>query len=217
MSAPKKKYPSVHKGLTLTALYLCGDDYYKGYEFLMTEEVIKPDLEGDREVGAGKHYYLTHKAAGKKRRLGYGKNGRKANFPSLKTMFEEDYSSAVLMKSKDKEEALRLLARALHMAQDSLCPPHRAGWTYFSPYKTKHQKYEMDAAAVFWGEDPNADIEKVCREKAEKILKDYPKADNYGDIIAQPISFLTDKSSVESQMDTAIKVSVSVLKKFLTE
>jgi len=125
-----------------------------------------PDKKGDFEKGGGKHYYIKNRILinrgfrkdGKKRYSfisysgvkGYYRNGLGKVSPSARTMFEEDYTTALtLYKAGFYEKSVEYLGRALHMAEDMNCMPHIEGWTYFSKFACFHKIYEQTARLMY--------------------------------------------------------------------
>ncbi|MBE5963634.1 MAG: hypothetical protein E7252_01670 [Lachnospira sp.] len=175
MKVEKHNYPSVHKGVVRAALMLVPPFYTEDDKNLLIEYAAVPDNKNDRLNGKGKHYYCAQNAVGKPYKTytdkAYYLNGSKKLAPSLRTMFESEYLTAIAMYKLGKRYwAMDSLMRAAHMLADVCCPPHSCEFTYFSPYGKYHQRYEGKAASVFWGED-GIDEEKAAKKWAEYALK----------------------------------------------
>ena len=148
----------IHQEILLHALKLLGEVSPDA------EALIRPNLEimlpytviadekGDRENGAGRHYYCGCSTRGimQKPVRGYLKNGKDLFAKSARTMFEEDYTMALTMHCGGfvKEGAVSL-ARAVHMLSDMCCLPHAAKMTYFSSKRSIHISYEELARAMY--------------------------------------------------------------------
>ncbi len=157
----KKEYPSVHKGIILAAhcwLYEHQPQtaawYHHSDIAILADEVIKPDQKGDRQQGAGYHYYCAVDPKGNRRNYikgDYYPNGKGNAAPSARTMFEEEYTIATALLSQgNRKIAMLHLARAAHMLADVCCPPHSCGLTYLSRYALYHKRFEALAAKIFW-------------------------------------------------------------------
>ena len=119
---------------------------------IMLPYTVRADESGDRENGAGRHYYSV--CTSSLRRVapicGYYKNGKDLFAKSARTMFEEDYTMALTMHNAGfvKQGAV-YLARAVHMLSDMCCLPHATKMTYFSNKKCVHVSYEELARAMY--------------------------------------------------------------------
>jgi len=119
---------------------------------IMLPYTVRADEHGDRENGAGRHYYSACTSSLKPLSpiCGYYKNGKDSFAKSARTMFEEDYTMALTMyKAGYAEHGAIYLARAVHMMSDMCCLPHAAKMTYFSSKKCVHVSYEDLARAMY--------------------------------------------------------------------
>lgn len=119
---------------------------------IMLPYTVRADESGDRENGAGRHYYSA--CTSSLRRVspvcGYYKNGKDLFAKSARTMFEEDYTMALTMHHAGfVGQGAVYLARAVHMMSDMCCLPHAAKMTYFSSKKCVHVSYEDLARAIY--------------------------------------------------------------------
>ncbi len=157
----KNEYPSVHRGIILAAHWWLRENqpqtaawYHHNDMIILADEVIKPDQRGDRQKGAGYHYYCAVDPKGNRRNFikdDYYPNGKGNAAPSVRTMFEEEYTIATaLLAQGNRNVAMAHLARAAHMLADVFCPPHSCGLTYLSRYAFYHKRFESLAARIFW-------------------------------------------------------------------
>ena len=119
---------------------------------IMLPYTVRADESGDRENGAGRHYYsaCTSSLRSLSPVCGYYKNGKDLFAKSARTMFEEDYTMALTMhKAGFIKHGAVYLARAVHMMSDMCCLPHAAKMTYFSNKKCVHVSYEDLARAMY--------------------------------------------------------------------
>ncbi len=161
MNLDKHNYPSVHRGIVLAAYWWLREHqpqtaaWYSHADIaILADEVIKPDLKGDRQRGRGYHYYCAVDPKGNRRAFtkgDYYPNGTGGFAPSARTMFEEEYTIATALLSQgNRKVAMAHLARAAHMLADVYCPPHSCGLTYLSRYAFYHRRFEALAAKLFW-------------------------------------------------------------------
>lgn len=151
---PKK---DVHKTLLLNGLVAAKrllpetEDFYLPVVSDLLSTVKIPDEKGDFQNGPGLHYYCAVKPSGKKRNPVNDcyANGR-GKYRSARTMLEESYTMALSMYCAGfVSEGAAMLGRAVHMAADICCPPHCAGMTYASIWKSVHRSYEKLGEAVY--------------------------------------------------------------------
>ena len=158
-SAEKLLPPSeIHQEILIRALKLLGEVSPQAEALIrpnlgiMLPYTIIADVKGDRENGAGRHYYCGCATNGKPQKTvrGYYKNGKDLFAKSARTMFEEDYTMALTMHCGGfvKHGAV-YLARAVHMLADMCCLPHAAKMTYFSSKRGVHMSYENLARAMY--------------------------------------------------------------------
>ena len=148
----------IHQEILIRALKLLGEVSPQAEALIRPNlEIMLPytiiaDVKGDRENGAGRHYYCGCSTKGimQKPVRGYLKNGKGLFAKSARTMFEEDYTMALTMHCGGfvKQGAV-YLARAVHMLSDMCCLPHAAKMTYFSPKRGIHISYENLARAMY--------------------------------------------------------------------
>ncbi|MCM1132665.1 MAG: hypothetical protein NC340_04245 [Ruminococcus flavefaciens] len=112
----------------------------------------RPDKKGDYENGMGRHYYCAVNVSGRELPVvnGYFRNGS-GKFPkSARTMFEEDYTMALVMyRAGYIEKSAEFLGRAVHMLSDMCCIPHTSSMTYFSSGRNFHKAYENVAELIY--------------------------------------------------------------------
>ncbi len=150
----------------------------------MLHVVKKPDNKGDRENGAGKHYYCAVSTSGKENHPigGYYTNGLDKIAPSARTMFEEDYTMALTMyKAGFIKQSASYLGRAVHMLSDMCCMPHATGMTYFSAHRNFHKAYENLAALI------------------------YPDLERAKDIKPEQLDIFSDRSSFSSALNNIVE------------
>lgn len=156
----KKLLPPVpiHMEILIHALKLLkelspeAEKLIRPYLRIMLPYTCRADDAGDRENGAGRHYYCGCNTKGQPMKpvCGYLKNGRDIFAKSARTMFEEDYTMALtLYQSGFKRQGAVYLARSVHMISDMCCLPHAAKMTYFSNMKDIHIQYEELARAMY--------------------------------------------------------------------
>ena len=158
-TAKKRLPPSeIHQEILVRALKLLGEVSPEAkapllpYLGIMLPYTYRADDKGDRENGAGRHYYCGCSTNGTpvKPFRGYLKNGKDLFAKSARTMFEEDYTMALTMyQSGFKPQGAVYLARAVHMLSDMCCLPHAAKMTYFSAKRDIHINYELLARAMY--------------------------------------------------------------------
>lgn len=158
-SAEKLLPPSeIHQEILIRALKLLGEVSPQAEALIrpnlgiMLPYTIIADVKGDRENGAGRHYYCGCATNGKPQKTvrGYYKNGKDLFAKSARTMFEEDYTMALTMHcSGFVKHGAVYLARAVHMLADMCCLPHAAKMTYFSSKRGVHMSYENLARAMY--------------------------------------------------------------------
>lgn len=150
--------PPIHHEILVRALKLLGEHSPEAealmipYLKIMLPYTYRADDKGDRENGAGRHYYCgcATNGAPLKPVRGYLKNGKDLFAKSARTMFEEDYTMALTMYQNGfKAEGAVFLARAVHMLSDMCCLPHAAKMTYFSSKREIHIQYEELARAMY--------------------------------------------------------------------
>ena len=150
--------PPIHHEILVRALKLLGEVSYEAnalvvpYLKIMLPYTYRADDKGDRENGAGRHYYCGCATNGTplKPVHGYLKNGKDLFAKSARTMFEEDYTMALTMYQNGfKAEGMIFLARAIHMLSDMCCLPHATKMTYFSSKREIHIQYEELARAMY--------------------------------------------------------------------
>ena len=156
----EKKLPSseIHQEIFIRALKLLGEHCPEAETLIrpntaiMLPYTIRADEKGDRENGAGRHYYCGCTTNGVPRKPvgGYLLNGKDLFAKSARTMFEEDYTMALtLHQSGFVKQGAVYLARAVHMLSDMCCLPHAAKMTYFSKKRNIHINYEELARAMY--------------------------------------------------------------------
>lgn len=158
--AAKKQLPlsQIHQDILLRAVRLLEDSAPDAAAFFEPQlELILPytviaDEPGDRENGAGRHYYCGCSTGGTPLYPvnGYLKNGKGLFAKSARTMFEEDYTMALTMQRNGFIcQSTEYLGRAVHMLSDMCCLPHAAKMTYFSSKRNIHISYEELARALY--------------------------------------------------------------------
>lgn len=159
-----KKYLSdkepvcVHRTLLRRTLIMLGEMYPETEKFFapvfktLMSYSKRPDKKGDYENGMGRHYYCAAKVSGRELSPvnSYFRNGL-GKFPkSARTMFEEDYTMALIMhRAGYIEKSAEFLGRAVHMLSDMCCIPHTASMTYFSSGRSFHKSYENAAELIY--------------------------------------------------------------------
>lgn len=121
------------------------------YKTLMTYSK-RPDKKGDYENGMGRHYYCATTISGKELSPinTYFRNGSGKLTKSARTMFEEDYTMALVMQRAGyMEKSAEFLGRAIHMLSDMCCIPHASSMTYFSSGRKFHKSYENVAELIY--------------------------------------------------------------------
>ena len=150
--------PPIHHEILVRALKLLGEVSHEAnallvpYLGIMLPYTYRADDKGDRENGAGRHYYCGCATNGTPMKPvhGYLKNGKDLFAKSARTMFEEDYTMALTMYQNGfKKEGAIFLSRAVHMLSDMCCLPHAAKMTYFSSKREIHIQYEELARAMY--------------------------------------------------------------------
>ena len=150
--------PPIHHEILVRALKLLGETAPEAEKLIrpmlgvMIPYTYRADDKGDRENGAGRHYYCGCSTNGAIRRPvhGYLKNGKDLFAKSARTMFEEDYTMALTMyQSGFRAQGAVYLARAVHMLSDMCCLPHAAKMTYFSNKRNVHIQYEELARTMY--------------------------------------------------------------------
>ncbi len=150
--------PPIHQEILIRALKLLSETAPEAEKLIspmlgtMIPYTYRADDKGDRENGAGRHYYCGCSTNGvpMKAVQGYLKNGKDLFAKSARTMFEEDYTMALTMyMSGFKPQGAVYLARAVHMLSDMCCLPHAAKMTYFSSKRNIHIQYENLARAMY--------------------------------------------------------------------
>ncbi|MBO4493976.1 MAG: hypothetical protein J5724_06255 [Ruminococcus sp.] len=156
----KKKLPQteIHQEIFMRTLKLLGEHCPEAEKLIrpnteiMLPYTIRADEKGDRENGAGRHYYCGCTSNGIPRKPvgGYLLNGKDLFAKSARTMFEEDYTMALTMHCGGfiKQGAI-YLARAVHLMSDMCCLPHATKMTYFSSKRNVHISYEELARAMY--------------------------------------------------------------------
>lgn len=148
----------IHRTLLLRSLILLKNCRSESEEFFspltksMMNNVKRPDRKGDYENGKGRHYYSSVTVLGRKIKevSTYFRNGSGRLSPSARTMFEEDYTMALIMyRAGFPQKAAGFLGRAVHMLSDMCCLPHAASMTYFSIGRSFHKAYEELAEAIY--------------------------------------------------------------------
>jgi len=158
-SAEKLLPPAeIHQEILIRALKLLGEVSPEAEELIrphlgiMLPYTIIADQKGDRENGAGRHYYCGCATNGipMKPIRGYLRNGKDLFAMSARTMFEEDYTMALTMHcSGFVKQGAVYLARAVHLLSDMCCLPHAAKMTYFSNKRNIHINYEELARVMY--------------------------------------------------------------------
>lgn len=103
--------------------------FFKGYRKQLEDGCTAPDSGDDIDCGAGMHYYSCCDPHGKElaQTNGYYKDRLGRFLPSARTLFEQNYTSAVsLYRAGKKSEAMTCFARAAHFVSDMGCPVHVA-------------------------------------------------------------------------------------------
>lgn len=166
--------PPIHQEILVRALKLLGEHSREAkalilpYLGIMQPYTYRADDKGDRENGAGRHYYCGCATDGTPQKpvRGYLKNGKGLFAKSARTMFEEDYTMALTMYTSGfRAQGAVYLARAVHMLSDMCCLPHAAKMTYFSSKRDIHIQYEELARAMYPEFIPKQHI------KYEKLLR----------------------------------------------
>lgn len=159
-----KKYLSdrepkcVHRTLLRRTLIILGEMYPETesffvpvYKTLMSYSK-RPDKKGDYENGMGRHYYCATSVSGRELSPvnSYFRNGSGKFTKSARTMFEEDYTMALIMhRAGYMEKYAEFLGRAVHMLSDMCCIPHASSMTYFSSGRKFHKSYENVAELIY--------------------------------------------------------------------
>lgn len=168
----------IHKTLLLNGLVALKklhpetEDFYLPLVAPMLDTVKQPDIKGDYQNGAGRHYYCAVKRSGKARKPVNGcfEDG-KGGYRSARTMLEESYTMALTMYCAGfEQESAGFLGRAVHMISDICCPPHSSGMTYFSAAGRIHKAYESLAEAVYPEFMPEYD--RKAAEEVKDIFRD---------------------------------------------
>ncbi len=202
MKTGKSEYPSVHRGILLAAAAYLQKSTHPSAAFfeeedlrILADEVVKPDLKGDRQRGSGYHYYCAVNPKGKANDFvqgDYYPNGRGKKAPSARTMFEEEYIAAV--GQKDRKQAMAHLGRAAHMLADVYCPPHSCGLTYLTRYAKYHKRFETMAARMFW-----ADVETLGEQavilRAASAVTEMPDTADFHAMIQQGAGQLFNRAA----------------------
>ena len=172
---------NVHGVITRRALKLSDDEvyeFYKPYVKKLTVFSCVPDKKGDREKGTGKHYYTAGMFHQYRSTKGYYRNGIGIVSPSARTLFEEDYTTALtLFKAGFAEKSMEYLGRAVHMVQDMNCFPHISGWTYFSVGSAFHKICEWLASCMYPEFIPPM---RKSEKLSQKIREYFPNSFNFG-------------------------------------
>jgi hypothetical protein len=151
--------------------------FYKNY----TEQILKgctqPDEEGDIDHGSGMHYYSSVNQKGKELSTvsGYYKNRNGELVRSARTLFEDNYTSAVsLYKSGKTEQAMISLGRALHFVSDIGCTVHVANIRRIDKPNNVHYAFEKHVTTS---------CAKHTAESYDKRLSKYYEKDNVGEAL----------------------------------
>lgn len=141
-----------HEEITAQALKLFSDlnktkltNFYSKYSSKIIEGAQSPDLDGDVDKGSGTHYYSPTNPKGKPlpQKGDYYQNRVGAYSKSARTMFEENYTSALnLYKNGKIEQAMYTLGRAAHFVEDISCPVHTANVKFFDKETNLHRAFE---------------------------------------------------------------------------
>lgn len=148
----------VHRTLLLRTLIMLKEMYPETEKFFapiaktFVSYSKRPDKKGDYENGMGRHYYCATSVSG--RQLSpvnsYFRNGSGKFTKSARTMFEEDYTMALVMQRAGcMEKCAEFLGRAVHMLSDMCCIPHTSSMTYFSSGRNFHKSYEIVAELIY--------------------------------------------------------------------
>ncbi len=153
-----KEPKCVHRTLLRRTLIILGEMYPETenffvpiYKTLMSYSK-RPDKKGDYENGMGRHYYCATTVSGKELSPvnSYFRNGSGKFTKSARTMFEEDYTMALIMhRAGYIEKCAEFLGRAVHMLSDMCCIPHASSMTYFSSGSKFHKSYENVAELIY--------------------------------------------------------------------
>ncbi len=122
--------------------------FFKGYHKQLESGCTAPDSGEDIDCGAGMHYYSCCKQRGKPlpQTNGYYKDRLGRFLPSARTLFEQNYTSAVsLYKCGKKGEAMTCFARAAHFVSDMGCPVHVSNIRCIDRKGNIHYSFEKHA------------------------------------------------------------------------
>ena len=196
----RKQLPDsqIHQDILLRALDLLAESgpdaeaFFRPQLELMLPYTTIADEIGDRENGAGRHYYCGCSTNGTPLVPvnGYLRNGKGLFAKSARSMFEEDYTMALTMHQNGFIcQSAEYLARAVHMLSDMCCLPHAAKMTYFSSKRNIHIRYEELARVLYPEFVPvqhikyeqlrrfamRSSFSTALNENARQICEDIPK------------------------------------------
>lgn len=122
--------------------------FFKDYHKQLEAGCTAPDSGDDIDCGAGMHYYSCSKPRGKELPLinGYYKDRLGRFMPSARTLFEQNYTSAVsLYRAGKKSEGMTCFARAAHFVSDMGCPVHVSNIRCIDRKGNIHYSFEKHA------------------------------------------------------------------------
>lgn len=157
--------------------------FYNKYYKQLESGCTAPDESGDIDHGAGMHYYSCCDPNGKKllQTNGYYKDRLGRFLPSARTLFEQNYTSAVsLYKSGKKSEAMTCFARAIHFISDMGCPVHVANIRYFEKKGNIHYEFERHAKAA---------CSVYTAQTSDRRLSKYYEKDTFQDALNKLVNY----------------------------
>lgn len=158
-------------------------DFYKDYRHDILSGCVEPDHKGDVDKGSGRHYYSCVNSKGKKLPIvnGYYQNRLGRFSKSARTMFEENYTSAVnLYKSGKIKNAMHVLGRAVHFLEDAGCTVHVSNMRYAPKENNVHYAFEkfIGKNGIFKADRIDKRLTKIYEQDnfAEEVMNRMSKA-----------------------------------------
>ncbi len=157
--------------------------FFKAYYKQLESGCTAPDSGEDVDCGAGMHYYSCSNPRGKElaQTNGYYKDRLGRFLPSARTLFEQNYTSAVsLYKAGKKAEGMTCFARAAHFVSDMGCPVHVSNIRCIDRRGNIHYAFEKHAKTT---------CEVYSAETFDRRLSKLYEKDSFQDALNKLVSF----------------------------